>query len=66
MQEYPDKKEQQLQINEDDVAYGAHQSLDDERLRMHMQLSDTEKYKLFRKMMRIGKMLASAKITHQA
>jgi hypothetical protein len=66
MEEYPKKEEQHLQVNDWDAEYKSHQDVDDERLQQHMHLPDIEKYKLFRKMMRIGKMLASAKITHQA
>lgn len=66
MKEYPKNEENQHQINEQDAEYNAYQAEDDERLRQHLLLSYTDKYKLFRKMMRIGKMLASAKITHQA
>ncbi|WP_127129339.1 hypothetical protein [Pseudoflavitalea rhizosphaerae] len=67
MKEYPKKEEQHLQqVNDHDAEYKSHQDVEDKRLEQHMRLSDIEKYKLFRRMLRIGKMLASAKITHQS
>ena len=66
MKEYSKDNAQNQQVNESSAEYAAYQAVDYIRLREHMAMSDLEKYRLFRKMMRIGKMLSSAKVTHKS
>ena len=67
MEEYPKNDEgNQQHLDEQHAEYVNFQSIEDARLREHVFMSDIEKYKLFRKMMRIGKMLSTAKVTHHS
>lgn len=51
-------------LNEHFVPYTQQKEVEEKRLIQNMMLSDMEKFKKFCRMMRIGKMLASAKVTH--
>ena len=50
-------------LNDDGEAY---ENLDTQRRKEAILSSDTEKFKLFTKLMRISMMLKNAKITHQS
>ena len=50
-------------MNDDGEAY---ENLDTQRRKEAILSSDTEKFKLFTKLMRISMMLKNAKITHQS
>lgn len=65
MEEYPkDNEKQEGHVNEPDAEYANREAIELERLKKHVYMSDMEKLKLFCRMLRIGKMLSSAKITH--
>ncbi|MBS1620463.1 MAG: hypothetical protein JST10_10110 [Bacteroidetes bacterium] len=46
------------------VPYAKQNEVEEKRLIQNMMLSDMDKFKKFCRMMRIGKMLASAKVSH--
>lgn len=51
-------------LREDPIVYESREALEDARLREAVNRTDTEKFRLFTKMMRINIMLKKAKITH--
>jgi hypothetical protein len=57
--------EEKNKVEEPTQDYAAREALEEARLKEVLLMSDMEKFKLFCRMMRIGKMLASAKVTHQ-
>lgn len=56
-------KEKPLNLLEEDID-ALYEKQDRDRLRESILLSDTEKFHLFTRMMRIDKMMQNAKITH--
>ncbi len=52
-------------VSESFVPYEKQEENEVQRIRQAILMSDMEKFRLFCKMMRIGKMLSSAKITHK-
>jgi hypothetical protein len=59
------KVKKPLIVSESFVPYERQEENDIQRIRQAILMSDMEKFRLFCKMMRIGKMLSSAKITHK-
>ena len=53
-------------VQEDTPAYSSREELEKARLIEAMSMSDMDKFRMFCKMMRIGKMLSSAKIIHRS
>jgi hypothetical protein len=51
-------------LHEDPVVYESREALEEARLREAINRTDTEKFRLFTRMMRINIMLKKAKITH--
>ena len=62
--EYKNTSEDNSFLNEHFVPYAQQMEVEKKRLLQNMTLSDMEKFRKFCRMMRIGKMLASAKVTH--
>ena len=60
-----DNTENKNVVRENAHNYATREALEEARLKEVLQMSDMEKFRMFCKMMRIGKMLASAKVTHQ-
>lgn len=58
---YDIKEEKLNEVAEEQVAYD---TLEKKRLKESILMSDTDKFLLFTKLMRIGKMLKNAKVTH--
>lgn len=52
-------------LNEEFIPYSRQEEYETARRREAILMSDEEKFSMFCRMMRIGKMLASAKITHK-
>lgn len=51
-------------LSEEYIPYGKEEQHEIENIRRTILMSDMERFRLFCKMMRIGKMLSSAKVTH--
>jgi hypothetical protein len=51
-------------VNEEAPVYKTREGIEDARLRAAMNKTDTEKFYLFTTMVRINRMMSSAKITH--
>jgi hypothetical protein len=62
---YDIKEEKPLIVSESFVPYEKQEENEVQRIRQAILMSDMEKFRLFCKMMRIGKMLSSAKVTHK-
>ena len=62
--EYKNTSEENSFLAEHFVPYIHQNEVEKKRLIQNMMLSDIEKFKKFCRIMRIGKMLASAKVTH--
>ncbi|MBS4066866.1 MAG: hypothetical protein KGZ74_20050 [Chitinophagaceae bacterium] len=62
---YHSKEERPHIVSEAFVPYEKQEEHETEMRRRAIMMSDMEKFKLFCKMMRIAKMLSSAKITHK-
>ena len=60
-----DKPEIKSSLEEQVQEYTKYDELEKTRLRHAMQMSDMEKFRMFCRMMRVGKMLSSAKVTHK-
>ncbi len=65
MNHRPAKDSDKSILQEDPVRYESRESLEDARLRAAINRTDTEKFRLFTRMMRISLMLKKAKITHR-
>jgi len=52
-------------LNEQFIPYSRQEEYETAKRRQAILMSDEEKFRMFCRMMRIGKMLASAKITHK-
>jgi hypothetical protein len=63
--EYHIKEEQPFIVSESFVPYEKQEQNETEKIRKAILMSDMEKFRLFCKLMRIGKMLSSAKVTHK-
>ena len=60
--DYPIKEEPINIVSDIDALY---EKQDKERLKEAILLSDTEKFRLFTRLMRIDKMMQNAKVTHK-
>lgn len=60
-----DKDSDMSILNEQFIPYSRQEEYETAKRRQAILMSDEEKFKMFCRMMRIGKMLASAKITHK-
>jgi hypothetical protein len=60
--EYYNTESSLNKMEEENISY---ESLDIERRKKAILSSDTEKFKIFSKLMRIGIMMKNAKVTHQ-
>lgn len=60
-----DKDSEMSILNEQFIPYSRQEEYETAKRRQTILMSDEEKFKMFCRMMRIGKMLASAKITHK-
>jgi hypothetical protein len=60
--EYYNTESSLNKMEEENISY---ESLDIERRKKAILSSDTEKFKMFSKLMRIGIMMKNAKVTHQ-
>jgi hypothetical protein len=52
-------------VNEDMPVYASREALEDARLREAINRTDTEKFRLFTRMMRINMMMKRARIIHK-
>lgn len=52
-------------LNEQFIPYSRQEEYETAKRRQAILMSDEEKFRMFCRMMRVGKMLASAKITHK-
>jgi hypothetical protein len=59
-----DSKDIKSSVHEDAPVYASREALEEARLKEAINRTDTEKFRLFTRMMPIGKMLKKAKITH--
>jgi hypothetical protein len=65
MKDYkPGNKDLKNVVYEEEPVYASREALEEARLKEAVNRTDTEKFRLFTKMMRIGMMLKKAKITH--
>lgn len=60
-----DKDSDMSILNEQFIPYSRQEEYETAKRRQAILMSDEEKFRMFCRMMRIGKMLASAKITHK-
>jgi hypothetical protein len=58
-------KEIKSLVNEDSPVYASREVLEDARLREAINRTDTEKFRLFTRMMRINMMMKRARIIHK-
>lgn len=58
-------KEIKSLVNEDSPVYASREALEDARLREAINRTDTEKFRLFTRMMRINMMMKRARIIHK-
>jgi len=65
MKRRPENDQGKNIVREDPVVYENREALEDARLREAINRTDTEKFRLFTRMMRINIMLKKAKITHR-
>ncbi|MEP7278953.1 MAG: hypothetical protein ABI813_09945 [Bacteroidota bacterium] len=63
-QSQQDKNQKDL-FNEPSAVYNSREALDEARLREAVNRTDTEKFRLFTRMMRITLMLKNARIIHK-
>ena len=59
-----DSRDIKSSVHEDAPVYASREALEEARLKEAINRTDTEKFRLFTRMMRIGMMLKKAKITH--
>jgi len=64
MNERPKSDSTKSILREDPVVYDSREALEEARLREAVNRTDTEKFRLFTRMMRINMMLKKAKIKH--
>jgi hypothetical protein len=64
-QHQPDGKENKGIVHEDSRVYESREALEDARLREAVSKTDTEKFRMFTRMMRITMMLNRARIIHK-
>lgn len=58
-------EEQSYQVNEEPAVYASREALEDARLREAINRTDTEKFRMFTRMMCITQMMNRAKIIHK-
>ena len=61
----PDNTDLTNMVNEDAPVYASREALEDARLREAINKTDTEKFRLFTRMMRINMMMKNARIIHK-
>ena len=61
----PDNTDLTNMVNEDAPVYASREALKDARLREAINKTDTEKFRLFTRMMRINMMMKNARIIHK-
>jgi hypothetical protein len=65
MKKYKQNTNEKNLVNEDSPVYASREALEEARLKEAINRTDTEKFRLFTRMMRIGFMMKKAKITHK-
>lgn len=65
MKSYDQDHNQKNIVQEDTPVYHSREEMENARLMKVLSMTDMDRFRMFCKMMRIGKMLSSAKVTHR-